>query len=159
VEFALPADGAPAQMPSAARPVLVAEGALATQQSRRSFATSDKRGKEIANDHVNERQEGGALSRRPAAGKRAGKIAPTMADLAHEYQAKVLGLMVANAFAALDYAQRLTSAKTPSEIVALSTSQACKQWGLIIKQAEELRSIAQRLPTSDIRRPIVVEWE
>ena len=67
--------------------------------------------------------------------------------------------MVTNAFAALDYAQRLISAKTPSEFVALSTSQACKQWDLIIRQAGELGAIAQRLAASDVKRPIIVEWK
>ena len=138
VEFALPANGAPARMPSVVPPVPVAE---------------------ITNDRVNEEEETAALSMRPTSRKRVGKAAPASARLADEYQAKVLDLMVTNAFAALDYAQRLISAKTPSEFVALSTSQACKHWDLIIKQAGELGSIAQRLAASDVERPIVVEWK
>jgi hypothetical protein len=156
-EFALPANGAPAQMPSAARPVLAAEGALARQQSRRFFATSDQRGKKIINDRLNEEQEPAALSLRPTSRKRAGKPAPTTAMLADAYQTKVLDLMITSAFAMLDYAQRLISAKTPGDFVALSTSQACKQWGLIIKQAGELGSITQRLTISDVERPTIVE--
>jgi hypothetical protein len=146
-EFALPAKGAPARMPSVAGP-----------QSQRTFTASDNmHGAEITNVHETEQQETDAVAPRPSGRKRTGKTAPTTAWLADEYQAKVLDLMVTNAFAALDYAQRLIGAKTPSEFVALSTSEACKQWGLMIKQADELGSIAQRLATSDIKRPIVVE--
>jgi hypothetical protein len=138
VEFALPASGALVRMPTVAPPVPVAE---------------------ITNNRVNEDKETAALSLRPTSRKRVGKAAPASARLADEYQAKVFDLMVTNAFAALNYAQRLISAKTPSEFVALSTSQACKQWDLIIKQAGELGSIAQRLAASDVKRPIVVEWK
>jgi hypothetical protein len=157
VEFALPPDGAPARMLSVARPLMVGEGALARPQSLRSFTASDKRGKEITQAHVNEAQKSGAPRPPPPKRQRAGKTASPTARLADAYQAKVLDLMVTNAFATLDYAQRLIRAKTPSEFVALSTSEACKQWGLIIKQVGELGSIAQELATSDVERPIVVE--
>jgi hypothetical protein len=144
-------------MPSAARPVRVAEGALATPQSQRSFTTSVKRGKGLIDDRFNEEREPGVPGRRPAGRKRAGKTAATAAKLADAYQAKVLDLMITSAFATLDYAQRLLSAKTPGDFVALSTSHAFKQWGLIIKQTGELGSIAQRFATSDVKRPTVVE--
>jgi hypothetical protein len=149
MEFALPASGAPAQMPFTAQPVLVVESAPVPPPSRPSLAASDNGGQEIA----------ATPSPRPASRKRAGKTAPTTAKIADEYQAKVFDLMITNVFNALDCAQRLISAKTPTQFVALSTSQACQQWGLIVKQAEELGSIAQRLAASDVRRPTVVEWE
>jgi hypothetical protein len=157
VEFALPANGVSARMPSVARPLPAGEGAPARPQNRRSFATFDKRGKELANAQANEPQEPGGPSPRPARRERAGKIASTTARLTDAYQAKVLDLMVTNAFAALDYAQRLVRAKTPGEFIALSTSEACRQWGLIVKQAGELGSIAQKLAPLDVERPIVVE--
>jgi hypothetical protein len=157
VEFALPANGAPARMPSVARPLPVGESALARPPGRRSITICDKRGKEIANARVSEAQEPVAPSPRPTRSKRAGKTASTMASLADAYQTKVLDFTVTNTFAALDCAQRLIRAKTPSEFFALSTSEACKQWDLIVKQAGELGSIAHKLATSDVERPIVVE--
>jgi hypothetical protein len=106
---------------------------------------------------VSEAQEPVAPSPRPTRSKRAGKTASTTASLADAYQTKVLDFTVTNALAALDCAQRLIRAKTPSEFFALSTSEACKQWDLIVKQAGELGSIAHKLATSDVERPIVVE--
>jgi hypothetical protein len=135
----------------------VPEGALSTQQRRRFFTPSDQRGKELTNDHMNEAQETGALGLRPAGRKGAGKSAPTTAKLADAYQAKVFDLMITSAFTTLDYAQQLISAKTPSEFVELSAIQACKQWGLVIKQAGELGSIAQRLAVADGKRPTAAE--
>jgi len=112
---------------------------------------------EITNAHVNKEQGTGALGPRPAGRKGAGKSAPTAAKLADAYQATVFDLVITSAFTTLDYAQRLINSKTPSEFVELSAIQACKHWGLIIKQAGELGSIAQKLAASDGKRPTAVE--
>jgi hypothetical protein len=71
-------------------------------------------------------------------------------EVADEYRVKAFELMTANMNTTLDYAQRLAHVKTPSELIELATSQARKQFDLMVQQTSELGSIAQRLAPHDI---------
>jgi hypothetical protein len=75
---------------------------------------------------------------------------PTEEEVADEYRVKAFELMTANMNTTLEYAQRLAHVKTPSELVELATSQARKQFDLMVQQTSELGSIAQRLAPHDI---------
>jgi hypothetical protein len=78
--------------------------------------------------------------------------APPIVKVADEYRAKAFELMNANINSTLDYAQRLVGVRTPTEFSELSTSHARKQMELIVKQATELGSIAQKLAASHVKR-------
>jgi len=71
-------------------------------------------------------------------------------EVADEYRVKAFELMTANMNTTLEYAQRLAHVKTPSELIELATSQARKQFDLMVQQTSELGSIAQRLAPHDI---------
>ncbi|MDC7790028.1 phasin family protein [Rhodoplanes sp. TEM] len=66
------------------------------------------------------------------------------ATAAEEYRQKMFGFMKANLNSALDYAQQLSSVKSPSELVELSTSHARKQFEAMTAQSTELGLLAQR---------------
>jgi hypothetical protein len=83
--------------------------------------------------------------------QRADNAAPAAAKVADEYRAKAFELMTANVNTALEYAQRLVNVKTPTEFVTLSTSHACKQFELIMKQTAQFGSIARRLTTPKVK--------
>jgi len=78
------------------------------------------------------------------------KEVPTEEEVADEYRVKAFELMTANMNTTLEYAQRLAHVKTPSELIELATSQARKQFDLMVQQTSELGSIAQRLAPHDI---------
>jgi hypothetical protein len=71
-------------------------------------------------------------------------------EVADEYRVKAFDLMTTNMNTTLEYAQRLAHVKTPSELIELATSQARKQFDLMVQQTSELGSIAQRLAPHDI---------
>jgi hypothetical protein len=75
---------------------------------------------------------------------------PTEEKVAEEYRVKAFKLMTTNMNTTLEYAQRLAHVKTPSELIELATSQARKQFDLMVQQTSELGSIAQRLAPRDI---------
>lgn len=75
---------------------------------------------------------------------------PTEEEVADEYRVKAFELMTANVNTTLEYAQRLAHVKTPSELIELATSQARKQFDLMVQQTSEFGSIAQRLAPHDI---------
>jgi hypothetical protein len=77
----------------------------------------------------------------------ADKNATEVVKIADEYRVKALELMAANIQSSLEYARRLTEVRTPAEFVKLSTCHAGKQLELIVKQATDLGSIAQRMTT------------
>jgi len=105
---------------------------------------------------LNEDQKIAARSLRQANRESADKTAP--AAVADEFRAKVFELMIANMSSTLKYAEQLRRAKSPVEFVKLSTIQAGAQFGLIIKQAAELGSIAQKLATPNVKPMTVVDW-
>jgi hypothetical protein len=69
------------------------------------------------------------------------------ATAAEEYRQRMFEFMKANLNAALDYAQQLSSVKSPSELVELSTSHARKQFETVTAQSTELGMLAQKLTT------------
>ena len=75
---------------------------------------------------------------------------PIEEEVADEYRVKAFELMTTNMNTTLEYAQRLAHVKTPSELIELATSQARKQFDLMVQQTSELGSIAQRLAPHDI---------
>jgi hypothetical protein len=78
------------------------------------------------------------------------EVVPTEEEVADEYRVKAFELMTTNMNTTLEYAQRLAHVKTPSELIELATSQARKQFDLMVQQTSELGSIAQRLAPHDI---------
>jgi hypothetical protein len=68
---------------------------------------------------------------------------PTDLGAAAEYRAKAFELMRTNMDSTLEYARQLVQVRTPSEFVALSSTHARKQFELILKQTNELRSFAE----------------
>jgi len=74
----------------------------------------------------------------------AATIAATVAD----YQAKAFGLTEANMSAALEYAQQLVNLRSASDFIKLSSTHARIQIELMIKQSNELRSLAMNLMPS-----------
>jgi hypothetical protein len=145
VEFALPPSGAPAEIPSAARPV-----------------RADKPAKKVSDGGIKIIHEPSDLQVASAAppeprepevsipAASAGKNAPSVAKVAAEYPTTMFELMMANVSTTLEYAQRLVAVKTPTEFVELSMSHGRKQLELVIKQAADLGSIAQSLATPSV---------
>jgi hypothetical protein len=68
--------------------------------------------------------------------------------------AHALELMTTNITTTLQYAQRLLTVKTPTDFFKLSLSQANKQAALIIEQTSTFASVAQRLATPNVKRPV-----
>ena len=64
---------------------------------------------------------------------------------AQEYNTKVIEFAHANTEAAFDFAQRLTSVKSPSEFFELSTNHSRKQFETLTEQAKELAALAQKV--------------
>lgn len=64
---------------------------------------------------------------------------------AQDYQAKFLEFANSNTQAALDFAQKLTSVKSPSEFFDLSTNHSRGQIETLTEQAKELATLAQKV--------------
>ena len=64
---------------------------------------------------------------------------------AQEYNTKVIEFAHANTEAAFDFAQKLTSVKSPSEFFELSTNHSRKQFETLTEQAKELAMLAQKV--------------
>jgi hypothetical protein len=156
IEFALPASGAPKEMPSAARPLPTAQPASAMRLDKQPFKASDKRMEKIGHEPLDEDQE--IVAMQHANCESADKATPAAAKVANEYRANGYELVIANINTTLEYAQRLLSVKTSTEFFELSTMQAGKQMEFIIKQTAALGSIAQRLAASNVRRMSAVKW-
>jgi hypothetical protein len=148
-------------MPSAPRPLPTVEPALATRRDNQP-KTSEKSREKIQHEPSNGDQKVAASDLRQANNLNGAhqiedmtSVAAKAAKLAkvtEECRAKTFELMTANMNTTLEYAQRLLNVKTPTEFVALSASQACKQLELIIAQTAALGSIAQRLATTYVER-------
>jgi phasin len=72
---------------------------------------------------------------------------------ASEYTAKLMEFVKANTTSALDFAQELLSAKTPSEALELWTAQARKSFETFGAQAKELTELGQKV-ASETAEPI-----
>jgi phasin len=64
---------------------------------------------------------------------------------AQEYNTKVIEFAHTNTEAAFDFAQKLTSVKSPSEFFELSTNHSRKQFETLTEQAKELAALAQKV--------------
>lgn len=69
------------------------------------------------------------------------------AKAAEDYRSRMFQFMKANLNMMLEYAERLATVKTPTEFVELSMNHARKQFDTIATQTNELRTLAQKLPT------------
>jgi hypothetical protein len=74
---------------------------------------------------------------------------PTALGAAAEYRAKTCELMKASMDSTLEYARQLVHVRTPSEFVELSSTHARKQFELILRQTNGLRSFAQTVTKPD----------
>ena len=78
------------------------------------------------------------------------KTTPAATSISDDYRTRAFELMTANINSTLEYAQRLAHAKTPGELIALSTSHAREHIESIMRQTTELGSMAQRLAAPNI---------
>jgi phasin len=62
-----------------------------------------------------------------------------------DYSAKIVEFTNANINAAVEYAARLMSVKTPVEFFELSNDYAKRQFGILTRQAQELAAIVQKM--------------
>jgi phasin len=69
---------------------------------------------------------------------------------AQDYQAKFLEFANSNTQAALDFAQKLTSVKSPSEFFELSTNHSRGQIETLTGQAKELATLAQKVTMATV---------
>ena len=75
-----------------------------------------------------------------------------LAEAGQEYRAKAFELMIANVKANLEYANKLRKLRTPFEFIELSTTQAQKQFELIMSQAAALGTFSQSLTMANADR-------
>jgi phasin len=64
---------------------------------------------------------------------------------AQDYQMKAIEFARTNTEAAFEFAQKLTSVKSPSEFFELSTNHSRKQFETLTEQAKELATLAQQV--------------
>jgi phasin len=64
---------------------------------------------------------------------------------AQDYQMKAIEFARTNTEAAFEFAQKLTSVKSPSEFFELSTNHSRKQFETLTEQAKELAMLAQKV--------------
>ena len=70
-----------------------------------------------------------------------------------DYGVRLIQAGRTNVNSAFDYAAELLSAKSPSEVIELSTAQLRKQFETMAEQSKELVSMAQKIAT-DTAAPI-----
>jgi phasin len=64
---------------------------------------------------------------------------------AQDYHNKVLEFTQANTKAAMDFVQRLSGVKSPSEFMELSTEHSREQFEVLTRQSKELAALAQQI--------------
>jgi phasin len=69
---------------------------------------------------------------------------------AQDYQAKVMEFANSNTQAALEFTQKLTSVKSPSEFFELSTNHSREQFESLTEQAKELATLAQKVTMATV---------
>ena len=69
---------------------------------------------------------------------------------ASAYQAKVMEFVKTNTTSALDFAQELLAAKSPSEALELWTTHARKQFETFTAQAKELSELSQKVAAETV---------
>jgi phasin len=69
---------------------------------------------------------------------------------ASEYSAKLMEMMKTNTTSALDFAQELLGAKSPSDAVEVWTSHARKQFEALTAQSKELAELSQKVASETV---------
>ena len=69
---------------------------------------------------------------------------------AQDYNTKVIEFAQANTEAALDFVQKLSGVKSPSDFVELSTDHSRKQFETLTEQAKELAALAQKVTLATV---------
>lgn len=69
---------------------------------------------------------------------------------AQDYQAKVMEFANSNTEAAFDFAQKMSSVKSPSEFFQLSTNHSREQFETLTEQAKELATLAQKVTIATV---------
>jgi len=62
-----------------------------------------------------------------------------------DYNAKLMEFAAANTHAAFEYIRKLHGAKSPSEVIELSTNHMREQTEILTQQAKQLAEMAQKL--------------
>ena len=65
-----------------------------------------------------------------------------------DFNLRVMEMVQANSQANFDFAREISTAKGPSEAVALWSSHAQKQFGMLTEQFKELTALGQRIASS-----------
>jgi phasin len=69
---------------------------------------------------------------------------------AQDYNTKVVEFAQTNTKAALDFVQKLSGVKSPSEFIELSTDQSRKQFETLTEQTKELAALAQKVTLATV---------
>jgi phasin len=75
---------------------------------------------------------------------------------AQDYNSKLIEFTQANTKTALDYAQRMSGVKTPSEFFELSAELAQRQFATLTEQTQQLATLAQQV-TLAVTEPMMKE--
>jgi Phasin protein len=77
--------------------------------------------------------------------KAATDLMRTAMQASGDYNAKIMEFAAANTHAAFEYFRRLQGAKSPSEVVELTTTHMREQTEILTAQAKQLAEMAQKL--------------
>jgi hypothetical protein len=66
-------------------------------------------------------------------------------QLSGDYNAKLMEFAAANTHAAFEYIRKLHGAKSPSEVIELTTNHMREQTDILTQQAKQLTELAQKL--------------
>jgi phasin len=69
---------------------------------------------------------------------------------AQDYNTKVIEFAQSNTKAALDFVQKLSGVKSPSEFIELSTDQSRQQFETLTAQTKELAALAQKVTLATV---------
>jgi phasin len=69
---------------------------------------------------------------------------------AQDYNTKVIEFAQTNTKAALDFVQKLSGVKSPSEFIELSTDQSRQQFETLTAQTKELAALAQKVTLATV---------
>ena len=69
---------------------------------------------------------------------------------AQDYNTKVIEFAQANTQAALDFVQKLSGVKSPSDFIELSTDHSRKQFERLTEQTKELAEVAQKVTLATV---------
>ena len=72
------------------------------------------------------------------------------AESIRNFNLRLIEMTHANAMAALDFAQQISTAKGPSEAIELWSSQARKQFETLTDQSKELTALGQKIAISSV---------